>query len=114
VRTCGYRHCDVDLDQARMRPQAKYCCTDHKDAERNARRHDPAGTAYPVGKPRKTAYSTTRRATRRGSGTSLYVLGNEARYLRAAIRGGKRPRLKPAERRRLQAKVDGAAERLAA
>lgn len=113
-RICDYRHCDVDLDERGMRPQAKFCGTPHRAAEYRLRRAEAGGSGAGTPKPFKTVSTGSRRRNRRGSGTDLYVVAEEARYVRAAIRGGKRPRLQPAQRRRLQAKVDRVVERLAA
>lgn len=107
-RFCEYRECGVCIDH--MRPNASYCDSTHKDAERRAREGDPAGTSYPVGKPRENARRAVRRPNRDGHGTRLYVVGAEAELIRDLL-AGKRPRSSRA-RDRLERKIPAALERI--
>lgn len=107
-RFCEYRECGVCIDG--MRPNAKYCNSDHKAAEHRAREADPPGTTYPVGKPYENVRRDRRRANRRRSGTQLYVVRGEAELIRDLL-AGKRPR-SSRHRDRLEAKIPRALERI--
>lgn len=111
-RVCKYRHCDVDISH--RRPNALYCCDDHKraeDQERNGRWvREPRVTGRGVGKSARTVSSRRRRRSRDGSGTRIYVLREDLEDLRDVLRGDGEARPEAADR--LQAKVGAALGRL--
>jgi hypothetical protein len=108
MRTCGYRHCDVCIDE--MRPNALYCYPEHKARENHLLRAEGRGSRRDGAKPDKTGQDRPRRANRDGVGTRLYVVDDEVALVRDLLSGKRR---RPsAVHARLLPKVLAAADRL--
>lgn len=107
-RVCGFRYCDVPIDD--LRPQALYCCPSHKAAEHRAKAEDRGRGTGSAAKPYKNVRKRPRRATRAGNGTRLYVVGEELALVRDLL-ATRRARQSPA-RDGLLAKLPAAEDRI--
>jgi hypothetical protein len=70
-RTCEYRECSTSIEH--RRPQCRFCCAAHKAAEHRARRRSGGGTGGAGEKPYRNRPGRSRRPSRDGLGTRVYL-----------------------------------------